>query len=159
VACLARHTSPSAGIRAASPSLGDYSPSAYSVARLHYRSHPPQHILDDFQRYAAQAGGPLAAIHHFADTTSTSNYSIRQAEIRQWLDGAQDVGAWVALDDEPLLEGAACTRHRSRFVGHVVQTRSQEGLTAYQANQAIALLRTQQRALKPRGAKRKIAPR
>eukprot|EP00966_Prymnesium_polylepis_P287705 6645528-Prymnesium_polylepis.1 len=72
-----------------------------------------QEIVDDFSRYAAARGGPLGAIAGFDRTTCPATYSTRQLEIRQWLtSGGDPVGAWVALDDEPLVDGKSCRKHR-----------------------------------------------
>ena len=106
-----------------------------------------QDIVNDFQRYAAAHGGPLGDINGFTRTTCPMTYSVRQLEIRTWLASGEDVGAWVALDDEPLLEGKACQKHRAQFEGHVVQTASHEGLTEEQAMRAVALLAKQRTQL------------
>ena len=103
-----------------------------------------QEIVEDFQRYAATHGGPLGSITMLERTTCPVTFSARQLEIFKWLtSGEEQVGAWVALDDEPLLEGKSCRKHRAYFQGHVVQTESHEGLTMEQAEEAASLLATQ----------------
>jgi len=101
-------------------------------------------IVQDFHRYACVHGGPLGAVDGFPLTTSVQSFAVRQKEIHQWLIEVGYQGPWVALDDEPLLEGKECTRLRRHFEGHVVQTVSHEGLTMAQATSAVELLRHQQ---------------
>mmetsp|Transcript_11085 Transcript_11085/g.16526 ORF Transcript_11085/g.16526 Transcript_11085/m.16526 type:complete len:220 (-) Transcript_11085:148-807(-) len=111
-----------------------------------WRVHPQyiRDIVNDFHRYAALHGGPLAHIAGFPRTTCPATHSTRQEEIWHWLSSTDDpVGAWIALDDEPLTEGPSCRRLRSHFVGHVVQTSSHEGLTMEQAKLAVTLLESQ----------------
>ena len=62
---------------------------------------------------------------------------------------ALTIAAWVALDDEELVEPRGWEgvtedsngRHRAMFRGHVVKTRSEIGLTDSDARHAIAILR------------------
>ena len=51
--------------------------------------------------------------------------------------------AWVALDDEELLEGESNTKYRSAFEGHAVKINSRIGLTEDDAITAIKLLQQQ----------------
>jgi hypothetical protein len=106
----------------------------------------------DFHRFAAVHGGPLGELERFAHTTSCSAFTVRQHEIAEWLarNGGAAHTAWVALDDEPLLQGKACEKHRNSFVDHVVQTRSEVGLTESGAREAVRLLREQQQRLRRR---------
>jgi hypothetical protein len=55
----------------------------------------------------------------------------------------QHVAAWVALDDEELLDGDVNAQHCQFFQGHVVKTDSHAGLTMDDAKRAIALLQGQ----------------
>jgi hypothetical protein len=104
-------------------------------------------IAAEFRRYGAAHGGPLAGFAGFAGTTDPGLHSTRQREIHAWLTARRAAAtgplAWVALDDEPLLDGAACAALRPAFEGHVVQTESHEGLTLAQARRAVELLRAQ----------------
>ena len=105
-------------------------------------------ILDEFRRFgAANDGSPLGAVTAFVDATSTEHFGARQHEIASWLEQRRAQGqapaAWVCLDDEELLDGEECAERRAMFEGHVVQTRSDVGLTAEQAARAVALLRAQ----------------
>ncbi|KAL7579638.1 hypothetical protein ACA910_008000 [Epithemia clementina (nom. ined.)] len=54
-----------------------------------------------------------------------------------------NVKAWIALDDEELVDGKANQRHQSVFQGHVVKTNSYVGLTMDDAQRAIELLQSQ----------------
>jgi HAD domain in Swiss Army Knife RNA repair proteins len=53
------------------------------------------------------------------------------------------VAAWLALDDEELLEGDVNARHAQFFQGHVVKTDSHVGLTMDDAKNAVELLSCQ----------------
>lgn len=114
-----------------------------------WRCHPKaiEEITTNFCFYALRQGGPLGQVTSLA-TTSLANHSYRQWEIAEWLasPAAKGVERWVALDDEPLLEGAANAERRAQFDGHVVQTSSHVGLTREHAEKAIALLQAQDRA-------------
>lgn len=108
--------------------------------RPEYRSE----IIESFQMYGKQHGGPLATIEKFHDHTDINNHSERQWEIKHWLTTTQtNVRAWVALDDEELIHGESNERFRDEFEGHVIKTNSETGLTTSDARQAIALLNEQ----------------
>tara|TARA_B110000208_G_scaffold161145_1_gene196665 strand:+ start:83 stop:592 length:510 start_codon:yes stop_codon:yes gene_type:complete len=104
-----------------------------------------EEVLRQFQAWGG--GGALGAMSHFEHTTSLTMHSHRAWEIAAWLKDPTSpaVSAWIALDDEPLLddgvEGSALARYGALFAGHVVQTESSTGLTADDAAQAIRLLR------------------
>ena len=100
-------------------------------------------IIDNFQAYGKQHGGPLATIEKFHDYTDIYDHSERQWEIQAWLATQTNVRAWVALDDEELLQGKCNEKYRQDFMGHVIKTNSEVGLTTADAQQAISLLRQQ----------------
>ena len=110
-----------------------------------------QEILEDF---LASGHGPLVAQtirmeNDFAYITDPTMHTERQHEIYRWLQTSRshdlNIAAWIALDDEELLEGPANAEHRKHFEGHVIHCDSRCGLTTEQADQAIALLRQQLR--------------
>ena len=100
-------------------------------------------ILDSFHAYGEQYGGPLAMMEDFYDITDIHNHSERQWEIHAWLSTQTNVQAWVALDDEELIEGDCNKSYRDQFAGHVIKTNSAIGLTDQDARQAIALMKEQ----------------
>lgn len=100
-------------------------------------------IIMSFHSYGKQHGGPLATVEDFYDVTDIHDHSERQWEIHAWLSAQPNVRAWVALDDEELVEGD-CNRHRrDQFIHRVVKTNSATGLTDQDAQQAIVLLMDQ----------------
>lgn len=101
-------------------------------------------ITSNLSLYGKTFGGPLKHNHQFSGTTDPNLHTGRQQEIANFLDTTDDkVAAWIALDDEELVEGAENIRFRSRFVGHVIKTNSRSGLTKVDAKGAIQLLNNQ----------------
>ena len=101
-------------------------------------------IVENFRAYGRLHGGPLADVEKFHDVTDISNHTERQWEIQEWLSLPNNsVRAWVAIDDEELIEGDSNSRYRDEFEGHVIKTNSEVGLTESDARQAIALLKEQ----------------
>jgi len=105
-------------------------------------------IIDSFRKYGDVNGGILSTVD-FHDTTDVHYHGERQFEIYKWLIHHkeyfpdEEVRAWVALDDEELLEGEENVKHKSCFLGHVVKTISSIGLTPDDATKAIVLLKAQ----------------
>lgn len=96
-------------------------------------------IVQDFQAF----GGILRNVNVW-DITDPTLHSERQHEIYAWLEDKQHtIQAWVALDDEELLQGAANAAHCHLFQGHLVKTDSHAGLTMDDARLAVRLLQTQ----------------
>jgi hypothetical protein len=101
-----------------------------------------QQILQAFAYYNETFDGSLPKDFH--DVTDIENHSERQWEIRDWLmTNHHTVKAWVALDDEELLEEEKNEKYRSEFEGHVVMTTSSVGLTGKDAETTIRLLKKQ----------------
>lgn len=101
-------------------------------------------IIDSFQKYGNAFGGPLKGFKDFGGMTDPGIMSVRQAEIANYLDVAPGkVAAWVALDDEELVEGFDNQRFRSRFMNNAVRTNPRAGLTRQDAKAAIQLLNNQ----------------
>ena len=91
-----------------------------------------QDIIDCFQDFGREYGGPLTSINKFYDTTSLQMHSERQWEIYDWIEshGYRDHRlVWLALDDEALIEGDKNVKLRHQFEGRVVCTTSSIGLT------------------------------
>ena len=114
-----------------------------------WRAHPDyvREVVDEFRRFARdRAGSALGQIDRLA-TTSVECFDVRQREIHSYLRDLRThhpaVRAWVAIDDEPLLEGQECAPHRAAFEGHVVQVEPSRGLTMELAQRAVALLELQ----------------
>lgn len=100
-------------------------------------------IIAGLRAYGYAYGGPLVEAE-FMDLTDPDMHGERQHEIADWLKRNPDkVGAWVALDDEELMEGAENAARRAVFQGHVVKTESHIGLTVKNARYAIGLLQAQ----------------
>jgi hypothetical protein len=100
-------------------------------------------IIAGLRSYGYAYGGPLLEAE-FMDLTDPDMHGERQHEIHDWLQRNPDkVGAWVALDDEELMEGADNAARRAVFQGHVVKTESHIGLTVKNARYAIGLLQAQ----------------
>ena len=102
-----------------------------------------QDILNDFQAYGH---GPLAQMKgDFSYITDPTFHGERQHEIHRWLRTMShlEIAAWVALDDEELLEGSANAAYRKHFEGRVVHCNSRVGLTEEQADEAVVLIRKQ----------------
>lgn len=90
-------------------------------------------------------------VESFYDITDPEFHSERQWEIAKWISDHKEVGEkliWIALDDENLLDGEANKRYKNQFEGHVVQTKSDVGLTMEDAKKAIDLMKTQQQQQK-----------
>jgi len=100
-------------------------------------------ILDSFRLYGVAFGSPLLHITEFHDLTNPDYHGERQHEIHKWLEHHKFPSIWVAIDDEPLLEGKANEERRPIFEGHVVQTQSHIGLDMAKAREAVDLLTTQ----------------
>ena len=101
----------------------------------------------------------------FYDITDPDMHSERQHEIYNWLEhhssggafyrrstetehGSQikkrrPIDAWVAIDDEELLQGDGNALYAKFFEGHVVKTESSVGLTMADAEEAVAILQLQ----------------
>jgi hypothetical protein len=78
--------------------------------------------------------------HHGDVDEDNDFYRPRGGETNGTQKRRKDVAAWVALDDEELLEGDVNARHCRFFQGHVVKTDSHVGLTMDDAKNAVALL-------------------
>jgi len=121
-------------------------------------------ILDSFQLYGNAKGGPLRNLHEFADVTDPNFHHERQYEIHRYLFSKGDDDddddddntsncfgpkvdgrsvAWVALDDEELLEGDSNSAYRDLFEGRAVKINSRTGITDQDAILAIQLLKKQ----------------
>ena len=125
-------------------------PTAELVLSSTWRANPQfqQDIIDEFSRYAAASpnGSPFERIESFTQTTCLHTFGVRQHEIHKFLRSLpRPPSAWIALDDEPLLEGRECAALRREFEGHCVQCESSEGLTRALALAAVEKLRTQMR--------------
>ena len=101
-------------------------------------------VLDEFHAWR-EGTSVLGAIDHFEYTTSLTEHTHRAWEIASWLlsPTAPPVRAWVALDDEPLLDDGTSAHlacFAALFANHVVQTESSVGLSAAGADAAIAIL-------------------
>jgi HAD domain in Swiss Army Knife RNA repair proteins len=96
-------------------------------------------ILDSLRTFGKKFGGPLETLRFF-DITDPSIHSTRQAEIDSWLQANEYRGAWVALDDEELVDGEENRSRRLTFLEKVVRTRSHTGLTLEDAQHAVSLL-------------------
>lgn len=82
----------------------------------------------------------------FMDITDPELHSERQHEIQEWLSQNncnQQVTAWIAVDDEELLDGKNNDKYRHVFEHHVVKTDSHAGMTMEDAKLAVTLLQTQ----------------
>lgn len=120
-------------------------PTAELVLSSTWRVNAQDEIIQEFERYAAEvdARSPLGFIHAFARVTCLQTFGVRQHEIHKYLTSLPQLHAWVALDDEPLLEGRECAALRPLFEDHCAQCESHKGLTHELATTAIALLRRQ----------------
>jgi hypothetical protein len=121
-------------------------PNAVIVLSSTWRVHEKvqNEILDSFRAYGYAFGSPLLDVKDFYDITDPDMHTERQHEIYAWLtEHADVVRAWVALDDEELLEGETNRQYRSTFEGHAVLTDSHVGLTTSDAEKTIQLLRDQ----------------
>lgn len=98
-------------------------------------------IVQDFGAF----GGILAQkTGGFLDITDPNLHSERQHEIYEWLTRHdKTVFAWIALDDEELIEGQVNRPYRHLFEHHVVKTDSHAGLTMEDARLAVKLLHNQ----------------
>ena len=127
-------------------------------------------ILREFEAHNAAAAATTACTGKlpsaFYDVTDVDMHTERQHEIYHWLHQQQEqekscfdvdnrgrrrrrrpVSAWVALDDEELLEGLANQRYQSHFADHhVVKCDSRTGLTMEQAHRAVRMLQQQLKA-------------
>lgn len=112
-------------------------------------------ILKSFALYGEYHGGPLETLVSFADMTDRNYHSERQYEIYKYLFSSSkhnssstqqadgNALAWIALDDEELLEGETNAEYMTKFVGRAVKVNSRTGLTERDAFTAIKLLQKQ----------------
>lgn len=142
---------------AALNSIVQHVPNAGIVLSSTWRVRPDycQQILQAFEDYNQAFQGVLP--NEFHDLTNIETHSERQWEIHDWLvahhlveqqQQTSIIQAWVALDDEELLEEEKNQKHRPEFEGHVVKTTSSIGLTKMDAETALRLLKLQQKKRK-----------
>jgi len=107
-------------------------------------------IIESFRKYGGKYGGILSTVD-FYDSTDVHYHGERQWEIQKWLNNQKEINtqnrvrAWIALDDEELIEGEENSKYRNNFVGHTVKTDSAVGLTPQDGDIAIHLLKGQMR--------------
>jgi hypothetical protein len=109
-------------------------------------------IIESLRLYGRKFGGPLESIE-FYDITDPLLHSTRQAEIDAWLQSNGFRGAWIALDDEDLVEGNENRLRSHVFRNRVIKTASHVGLTDDDAHQAVTLLRKQLSLMRRNGEK------
>lgn len=101
-------------------------------------------ILDTFHAYGEQNGGPLKDLQWFDGRTG--EVDDRQTEIADWLvhnNPHDDVLAgWLVLDDRVLM-GEYVRKFHKMFKGHVIVPDEDLGLTAKDAEEAVALISEQ----------------
>jgi HAD domain in Swiss Army Knife RNA repair proteins len=98
-------------------------------------------IIECLQHYGVQ-------IEQFYGITDPTMHSERQWEIAKWLSDHHhhspvDKIVWLALDDENLLDGDANQKYRNLFEGHVIQTKSDKGLTMDDVKKGLELWKKQ----------------
>jgi hypothetical protein len=95
--------------------------------------------------YSSPRRARLQNIKDFYDVTNVETHSERQWEIYEWLQqhNNANIEAWIALDDEDLVEGPNNQRYRHVFQGHTIKTKSSVGLTQKDAKKAIQMLNAQ----------------
>ena len=122
-------------------------PESQVVLSSTWRMNPSfvEEIRKDFERYANKhPSNCLVRVDLTRVTPLELCWSTRQHEIYEYLNQLEEKRvAWVALDDEELVDGKANEPYRKHFQGKVVKTDSHQALTARDAQQAIQILSRQ----------------
>jgi len=97
------------------------------------------------QQLAAQHAQKLStaalAAQRLEETTDVKRHELRQWEIHRYLERRRLLGAaWVALDDEDLVDGAENRARRDVFVDRAVLVRSDVGLADDDVRRALEIL-------------------
>ena len=95
----------------------------------------------DAIRERFRAFGPPLAAQRLEETTDVKRHELRQWEIHRYLERRRLLGAaWVALDDEDLVDGAENRARRDVFVDRAVLVRSDVGLADDDVRRALEIL-------------------
>ena len=107
-----------------------------------------QRILDSFEAYSVNHGGPLGDFKLFHGRTEHVHHcDCRQREIATWLEDHNPQGkvldAYIVLDDQDVVHGRENRPYRDLLKGHAVKINGYEGLTLEDAALAISLINEQ----------------